>query len=60
MQENNRLLAAQLNHLVSIRAAIQVIMVYLPSCASGNEPSREAVMRLVKALAEAEKDLRNG
>jgi len=57
MEENNALLREQLIQLVSVRAALQVIMVYLPSCASGREPSRDAVTRLGQALQASENDL---
>ena len=58
MEENNRLLRQQGEHFVSMRALLQVIMVYLPSCASGRDVEKKTVMRLVNALAEGEKDFR--
>ncbi len=58
MEENNRLLREQSEHLISLRALLQTVMVYLPACASGREVDRKAVTRLSTAYATAEGDLR--
>lgn len=58
LRENNALLLELLSSLITIRADIQTIMVYLPACASEREASRDAVMRLVEASHQEDKRLR--
>ena len=54
----NALLRDHTDHMISVRAALEVIMVYLPACASGEEPSKATVMRLCKAYEVADKRIR--
>jgi hypothetical protein len=54
----NALLLDHTDHLISIRASLLVMTVYLPACSSRKEPSKEVVMRLGRAYEKEDRRLR--
>jgi len=54
----NALLLDHTDHLIFIRACMMGITTYLPACAYGGEPPKEAVTRLHRACHEEDKRLR--
>ena len=52
------LLRDHTDHMISMEATLEVIMAYLPACASGEEVSKATLMRLCKAYDQADKRIR--
>jgi hypothetical protein len=58
LKRMNALLLDHADHIIAMRAMLQIIMIYLPACASEREASRDAVMRIVRASHAEDKKLR--
>ena len=58
LKRMNALLLDHTDHIIAMRAMLQVIMIYLPACSSEREASREAVMRIIRASHAEDKKLR--
>jgi HEAT repeat protein len=54
----NALLLDHTDHIIAMRAMLQIIMIYLPACAYAGEAPKEAVMRLIRACHDEDKRLR--
>jgi hypothetical protein len=57
LRHNNALLVEVLGSLLTIQANLQTVMLYLPACASGNDVSRDASMRICQASDKESKRL---
>ena len=58
LRVNNGLLIEQMNHLITMRAHMEAIMIFLPSCESAEGADKATTMRLIRAWNMADKRLR--
>ena len=54
----NALLLEHMDHIIAMRAMLDVIMIYLPACAYAGKAPKTAVMRLIRACHDEDNRLR--
>lgn len=54
----NALLADHSDHLISVRASLYAMALYLPACAYSGKPPKDVAMRFIRVFHNEDKKLR--